>query len=95
MFTNEFKAELVKKLLDPKEKKTMTQLGIEYGIDHGTLGRWRDQYLEYGIDGFSTRGRQNHDKKRARELEKELAELREENEILKKAAAFFAKTSLK
>jgi len=95
MYTDEFKEEIVKKTLDPKEKKSMRQIGIEYGIDSSTLGAWRRQYLEYGVEGFSSQGRQNHEKKRTRELEKELEELREENEILKKAAAFFAKTSLK
>jgi len=95
MFSNEFKEELVKKILDPKEKKTMQQLGMEYGVNPSTLGTWRDQYLEYGIEGFSPHGRRTHEKNRTRELEKELEELREENEILKKAAAFFAKTSLK
>ena len=95
MYTDEFKEELVKKILDPKEKKSMKQIGMEYGLDASTLGTWRDQYLEYGIEGFSSRGRRNHDKNRARDLEKELEELREENEILKKAAAFFAKESLK
>jgi len=95
MYSNEFKEELVKKMLDPKEKKSMRQLAIEYGIDSSALGRWRDQYLEYGVEGFNSRGRRTHEKNRTLELEKELEELREENEILKKAAAFFAKTSLK
>ena len=95
MFTNEFKEELVKRLLDPKEKKTMQQLAIEYGINPSTLGKWRDHYLEFGSEGFSPHGRRLHEAKRTRELERELEELREENEILKKAAAFFAKTNLK
>jgi len=95
MFSIEFKEEVIKKLLDPKEKKSMQQLAIEYGLSPSTLGKWRNQYLEYGVDGFSPRSRRAHEAKMTRELEKELEELREENEILKKAAAFFAKTSLK
>jgi len=95
MYSNEFKEELVKKLLDPKEKKTMQQLGMEYGVSPSALGDWRTQYLKYGAEGFSPQGRRTHGEKRVRELEKELEELREENEILKKAAAFFAKTNLK
>ena len=95
MYSNEFKEELVKKLLNPREKKTLQQYGIEYGISPSTLGQWRRQYLQYGVDGFSSIGRQIHGEKRALELEKELEELREENEIIKKAAAFFAKANLK
>ena len=94
MFSIEFKEEIVKRVLDPKEKKTMQQLAIEYGINPSTLRKWREQYLEYGVDGFIPRSRRNNQLKRTRELEKELEELREENEILKKAAAFFAKKSL-
>jgi len=95
MFTDEFKEELVKKTLDHKEKKSMQQIAIEYGVSPSALGKWRAQYLKYGVEGFSPRGRRTHEENRTRELEKELEELREENEILKKAAAFFAKTSLK
>jgi len=95
MFSDEFKEEIVKRLLDPKERKSIQQLAAEYGISSSTLSKWRDYYLEYGTSGFSPQGRRTHEEKRNRELEKEVAELREENEILKKAAAFFAKENLK
>lgn len=95
MFTKEFKINLVRVMLDPKNKKSVKQLAIENGVDQSTLRHWKDQYLEYGEDGFDAKGRLKSQQDRVKELERELEEAREENEILKKAAAFFAKENLK
>lgn len=95
MFTKEFKLEIVKLTLDPQNKKSIKQISTEYGVNPSTVGKWRTQYLEYGEEGFDTRGRLNSQKDRVKQLERELEEAREENEILKKAAAFFAKENLK
>lgn len=95
MYTKEFKLEIVKQTLDTQSRKSIKQIGAEYGVNPGTLGKWRAQYLEYGEEGFSPRGRLESQRDRVKELERELKETREENEILKKAAAFFAKENLK
>ena len=63
----------------------------KYGIRPWTVERWRDIYLEKGEQGLNS-GNVNRTRKsnREKELEKEVADLKEEVEILKKAAAFLA-----
>jgi transposase len=63
----------------------------KYGLRPWTVIRWRDLYLEGGAEGLS-KGKLSGSRKTNRELqlEKENAALREEVEILKKAAAFLA-----
>ena len=63
----------------------------KYGIREHTVRRWRQIYEEYGENALG-RNINSLEKKTDREieLEKENEELREELEILKKAAAFLA-----
>lgn len=63
----------------------------KYGLLPATVRRWRDHYREYGDKAF-WRGYTKKDTRSPREieLEKENEELREEVQILKKAAAFLA-----
>lgn len=80
--------------------KEASQLGLQglehviaekYGVKPWTVRKWRDIYLEHGEDGLR-KGHVNPPKrsKREIELEKENAALKEEVQILKKAAAFLA-----
>ena len=64
----------------------------KYGIKPWTVIKWTRLYQQYGEDSLS-KGKLTGDRKseRERQLEKENAALREEIEILKKAAAFLAK----
>ena len=59
------------------------------GIDRQTVYRWVQEYEAQGEAAFREE-RAVLPAKRLKELEKENALLREENEILKKAAAYFA-----
>lgn len=64
--------------------KTVIELTSEYGISKATIYKWSDLYSPIETsDGEIT----NNDE--IRKLKKELAEAREENEILKKAVAIF------
>jgi transposase len=86
-FTPEFKDEAVKLVIDGS--RPIAQVARELGINEGTLGNWVNQYRhdhagdEPPLD-VSERAR-------LREAERELRELRMENEFLKKAAAYFAR----
>jgi len=56
------------------------------------LYRWRDQLSEKGEAAFSGSGRPRNDQlSELARLKKENATLREERDILKKAAAYFAR----
>jgi len=93
-YTREFKLEAVK-LLNSGQKPT-TELAQELGIQRSVLYRWHDEYVEHGEQAFMGPGRRkpgllSDDQADQKALQRELEQLREENEILKKAAAFFAR----
>ena len=81
-----------------KEATRLENRGIEhiiaekYNIKPGTVIKWRDHFLEVGEADAFKKGYTKGVKKSTRELEleKENAALREEVEILKKAAAFLS-----
>ena len=86
-FSPEFKDEAVKLVIDGS--RPIAQVARELGINEGTLGNWVNQYrCDHAGDepplAVSERAR-------LREAERELRELRMENEFLKKAAAYFAR----
>ena len=61
------------------------------GINKIMLYQWIDQYQTYGEEAFVGKGHQRAAEAEVRKLRKELERLKAENEILKKAAAYFAK----
>ena len=61
------------------------------GINHIMLYQWIDQYNTYGDDAFVGKGHQHKEDAELKKLLKENERLKMENEILKKAAAYFAK----
>ncbi len=86
-FSPEFRDEAVKLVIEGS--RPIARVARELGINEGTLGNWVNQY------------RRDHagdeppldvsERARLREAERELRELRMENEFLKKAAAYFAR----
>ncbi len=89
-FSEAFKREAVR-LLEQGDKSP-SDLAIDLGIRRNQLYKWQAQIRKHGDAAFQGPGRKptDPDDEVAR-LRKELAELKEENEILKKAAAYFAK----
>ena len=61
------------------------------GIHHVMLYRWIDEYETYGEEAFVGKGRLRGEDAELKRLRKENDRLKMENEILKKAAAYFAK----
>jgi transposase len=87
-FTDEFRAGAVSLVLE--KGKTMAQVARDLDLTQSTLGRWVEQARANA--GKSTRGTlTTEEKDELARLRKEVRELRLEREILKKAAAFFAK----
>lgn len=84
-----FKEEAVKLSDEIGVKKAAEQLGIPYY----TLSGWRQKHKKYGERAHVGSGNNRIDPQRQRELEleRENAELRRANEILKDALGFFAK----
>jgi transposase len=86
-YTEEFKAEAVQ-LARFSPERSIRQLAYELGISDQTLRNWIKQAQ---IDCGEREGLSTEERQELRRLRKENSILREEREILKKAAAFFAK----
>ena len=86
-FTTEFKAEAVKRLLDGG--KGLGEVATELGLSPGQLGAWRNEHLAAGsAEALAQRKAEQAELQR---LKRENRRLEEEVEILRKAAAFFAR----
>ena len=88
-YTKEFKLEAIR-LLESKEKSG-TDLARELGVKREALYRWRDEFIKRGDQAFPGGGRRSHQSDEVSRLKAELAKVKEERDILKKAAAYFAK----
>jgi transposase len=89
-YPKEFKIEAIK-LLNLGDKP-VTELAMELGVKRSLLYRWKDQFEEKGESAFSGSGRPRNDQLgEVSKLKKELKEVTEERDILKKAAAYFAR----
>lgn len=87
-FSPEFKRNAVRLVLSGK--KTRAQVARDLGVRADLLFKWQ-QALAPQSTTASEPENLSAAERRIRELERENATLREEREILKKAAAFFAK----
>lgn len=82
-YTEEFKSMIVELY---KSGKSISDICSEYGLTRGTVYLWTKDNKEISIseDEVIT-------PKEFREMQREMARIKEENEILKKAMAIFAK----
>ena len=87
-YTREFKLEAVRLLR--QGEKPASQVARELGVKRTLLYRWRDEAAAHGDAAFSGHPGRKPSAEVAR-LKRELAAVREERDILKKAAAYFAR----
>jgi transposase len=90
-FTKEFKQEAVE--LVTKQQYTVVQAARSLGINSNMLSRWKREYQKREQDAFPGTGHQPAQLEELNRLREENRRLRLEREILKKAAAFFARES--
>ena len=90
-FTKEFKLEAVR-LLERGEKPA-TQLALELGVARNQIYKWQAQLQTKGEDkAFRGSGAKRlSERSEVEQLKRELKKVTEERDILKKAAAYFAK----
>ena len=88
-FNKEFKEQTVSQVLSGE--RTVSEIAKELGVHHTTIRDWVKSYKQDGTQAFPGSGHLKPDDEDLRKLRRENANLREENEILKKAAAYFAK----
>lgn len=99
-FSKAFKIEAVRQL--ERGGTSASSLARQLGVKRPQLYEWRDQYRELGENAFSRSGKGNQAepekadnidalKQEIKRLNKALESERLDNEILKKATAYFAK----
>lgn len=88
-YSKEFKEEAVR-LLEGGER-TLREVAASVGVDYGLLRKWKMALEKEGQDAFRGRGNRTAIEAELHLLREENRRLKEEQEILKKAAAYFAK----
>lgn len=88
-YTKEFKRQACE--LVTKEGIKHAVVAQKLGISPVMLYRWIDEYNMYGEEAFVGKGHQRSEDAALKRLRQENERLRQEVEILKKAAAYFAK----
>ena len=87
----EFKKEIAKAYLDGR--RTAPSLAAELGVHVNTVYKWAEQYKADPDHSFPGTGHMKPDEAELTKAQRRIRELEEEVEILKKAAAYFAKNS--
>lgn len=87
-FSPQFKAEAVQLVIETG--KPIAEVARDLGIHDGTLGNWVNAWRRENPELEAPLS--PTERARVKELEEENRRLRMENEFLKKAAAFFART---
>ncbi len=88
-YSKEFKVKVCELVIKDGIKHAV--VAEKMGINKIMLYRWISEYETYGEEAFVGAGHQRSEDAELRKLRKENERLKMENEILKKAAAYFAK----
>jgi transposase len=91
-YTIEFKREAVD--LVGRQGHTYASAGRLLKINPNLISRWAKELAETGHEAFPGSGHQRPELEEIARLKREVRRLTEENEIIKKAAAYFARATL-
>jgi transposase len=89
-YSKEFKLETIE--LARTSGKTDSQVERELGLSRGCLYNWRKEVERDGAQAFPGKGRLKPQDGYVRGLERELAIVQQERDILKKALAIFTRS---
>jgi transposase len=88
IYTAEFRESAVK--LANESDKAIAQIARDIGVNENTLHTWISKYGQ-PVDNTKAARTDEHLYEELKRLKKEVAQLTEERNLLKKAAAYFAK----
>ena len=91
-FSREFKLEAVKMVKD--RGVALSQAARDLELNENMLRRWIREFSEDPQDAFPGLGHMKPEHAEIARLQREVAKLKMERDILKKAAAYFAKESM-
>lgn len=95
-YGKEMKEQVVLRILN--KETSIRLMAVELGVHYTTVRDWVREYRKKKEEAFTGSGHRSATDAEIMRIIKENADLKEENEFLKKAAAFFArsqKTSIK
>ena len=90
-FSREFKVEAVK--LVKERGVSAAQAARDLGVHENVLRKWVKEFGSDPAQSFPGQGQMKPEQQEIERLRREINKLRAERDILKKAAAFFAKES--
>ena len=90
-YSKEFKLEAVKRL--EGGDVGVAELARRLGVSMTNLLQWQAEYRDKKDEAFPGSGKRSGSAEEIARLKRELAEVKEERDILKKAAAYFARVS--
>lgn len=88
-YDREFKLNAVK--LYRGSGKSLFKQASDLGIPMATLAAWVKQFKEHGLESFPVSGALKPSDEEVYRLRKELADVKQERDILKKVVAIFSK----
>ena len=88
-FDREFKIEAIRLITD--RGMSVAQVAHDLDIHENVLRKWKNQFLQDTNNAFPGKGRLKPEEEELRRLKRELADIKEERDILKKALAIFSK----
>lgn len=86
-YNKEFKQETVKLIVE--KGRSVPSVAADMGLNEKTLYRWVSEHNKDKEQAFPGSGKLKHEDEELRKLKRRIADLEEENSILKKAAAIF------
>lgn len=87
-FTKDFKNEAVRMILD--EGMPLVEVARTLDVHKNQLYNWKEEHLKSGVKAFPGRGKGPSTENELQKLQAELARVKEERDILKKAVAIFS-----
>ena len=88
-FSVEYKKEIIK--LVTEQGKKVTHVAKDIDVSEATVRRWVKEYGTHGNEAFPGKGKLHPEDEEIRLMKKKMADLEEENAILKKAICIFTK----
>lgn len=89
-YPKEFKLEALR--LMEQSDQPASEIAMQLGIRRNQLYKWKEQMIQKGDVPAARKGRpKKEEQSELAQLKQELKRVKEENDILKKAAVFFAK----
>ena len=88
-YTKQFKLDAVNLVINGD--RTVTEVSRDLGIEPNLLYRWKRELTKEQSEAFPGKGRLSPQEEELHRLRRELEQVKEDREILKKALEFFSK----